>query len=694
MKDFDAEPARFTSRLAAVLVADAVGYSRLMSHDTERTVRTLDAARAVFKAQVHFHHGRVIDMAGDSIMAVFETAIGAMDAATTAQRQIAASNQGLPPERVMLFRVGVNMGDLIEKPDGTAYGDGINIAARLEKLAAPGEIVISDAIYAAVRGKLPLMFTDHGEHLVKNIEYPVRCYKVQTHGATSAMAEQAATSTTATATPALELPSKPSIAVLPLNNMSGDPEQAYFSDGISEDIITELSRFKSLFVIARNSSFTYKGTYPDIRTVGRELGVRYVLEGSVRKVGNRIRVTAQLIDTTTGSHVWAEKYDRELDHVFELQEELTGHIVSAIAPEIMAVELAEAHRRHPDDLNSHEMALKARALLWKSSVTADAPLRESAIDQARASLETNPNNALALGVIAQGMWHRIYFNTSTNRVADWQTGMDAANRAIEIDPSDSFGHGCKGALQGVAPHESKLDDALFSLRHAHTLNPNDPSILSMLGWTEACAGRPDVGADYLTQALRMNPRDPRRYVTRLNLAMAYLLGEHYQHCIDQCLEAICEHPESPVARMLLAASYAATGQIEQAKYNLQAAQLTAPNMVNSRMAGDVRFGRDADRVRYATLLSVAAGLTDPAAATKVCRPAQAGSANVEALPRRRTADAEQLRRRAADLEERNRRASDREERRRRATDTEASNRRASDMVLANGLKLVSNGQPE
>lgn len=178
MKDFDAEPARFTSRLAAVLVADAVGYSRLMSHDTERTVRTLDAARAVFQAQVHFHHGRVIDMAGDSIMAVFETAIGAMNAATTAQRQIAASNQGLPPERAMLFRVGVNMGDLIEKPDGTAYGDGINIAARLEKLAAPGDIVISDAIYAAVRGKLPLMFTDHGEHLVKNIEYPVRCYKV------------------------------------------------------------------------------------------------------------------------------------------------------------------------------------------------------------------------------------------------------------------------------------------------------------------------------------------------------------------------------------------------------------------------------------------------------------------------------------------------------------------------------------
>lgn len=703
MKEFKAEPASFTSKLAAVLVADAVGYSRLMSHDTEATVRLLDAARSVFQAQVHLHNGRVIDMAGDSIVAVFETAVGAMKAATTAQRQISAANHGIAADKSMLFRIGMNIGDLIEKPDGTAYGDGINIAARLERLAQPGEIVLSEAVFTAVRGKLPLMFTEYGEHLVKNIEYPVRCYKVQAEAAQLAVDKPvthapaaASTTTTADITTSIatfDLPSKPSIAVLPLNNMSGDPEQAYFSDGISEDIITELSRFKSLFVIARNSSFTYKGTYPDIRTVGRELGVRYVLEGSVRKVGNRIRVTAQLIDTTTGSHVWAEKYDRELDDVFELQEELTGHIVSAIAPEIMAVELAEAHRRHPDDLNSHEMALKARALLWKSSVTADAPLRESAIDQARASLETNPNNVLALGVIAQGMWHRIYFNTSANRLADWQAGMDAANRAIEIDPSDSFGHGCKGALQGVAPHESKLDDALFSLRHAHTLNPNDPSILSMLGWTEACAGRPDAGADYLTQALRMNPRDPRRYVTRLNLAMAYLLGEHYQHCIDQCLEVICEHPESPVARMLLAASYAATGQIEQAKYNLQVAQLTAPNMVNSRMAGDVRFGRDADRVRYATLLSVAAGLTDPVAAAKMCRSAQNASANVETLPQRRTDDGEQARRRAADLEERNRRATDRTERRRRASDATATNRRTTDSPLPNGLKLVSNGQP-
>ncbi|HRK36928.1 MAG TPA: adenylate/guanylate cyclase domain-containing protein [Burkholderiaceae bacterium] len=684
MTEIDAGPAQFTSRLAAVLVADAVGYSRLMSQDAEATVRTLDAARSVFKAQVHLHAGRVIDMAGDSVMAVFETAVGAVKAASTVMRQIAATNQGLPANRVMQFRIGVNLGDVIEKPDGTVYGDGINIASRLQNLAQPGEVVITEAVYASVRGKLPLTFVDIGENLVKNIDYPVHCYKAQIEANSAPSAEPVRPSSPTSPAPALELPNKPSIAVLPLNNMSGDPEQTFFSDGISEDIITELSRFKSLFVIARNSSFTYKGTYPDIRTVGRELGVRYVLEGSVRKAGNRIRVTAQLIDTTTGSHVWAEKYDRDLDDVFELQEELTGHIVSAIAPEIMAVELAEARRRHPHDLNSHEMALKARALLWKASVAADVSLRESAIDQARAALETDPNNVLALCVIAQGMWHRIYFNTSTNRLADWEAGMDAVNRAIDIDPSDSFAHGCKGALQGVAPHESKLDDALFSLRHAHTLNPNDPSILSMLGSTEACAGRPDAGADYLTQALRMNPRDPRRYVTRLNLAMAYLIGEHYQHCIDQCHEALCEHPESPVARTLLAASYAATGEIEQARQNLQAAQLTAPDMVNSRMAGDVRFGRDTDRVRYTTLLSVAAGLTDPSVVSKVCRPVQHSSTKVESLPRRR----------AADLEARNRRATDGEARRRRSTDTDVADRSASDTAPQNGLKLVSNGQPE
>ena len=680
MKEFDAEPARFTSRLAAVLVADAVGYSRLMSHDTERTVRTLDAARAVFKAQAHFHGGRVIDMAGDSILAVFETALGAMNAAATAQRQIAATNQGLPAEQAMRFRIGVNTGDLIEKPDGTAYGDGINIAARLERLAEPGEIVISDAVYTAVRSKLPLVFIDHGEQRVKNIGYPVRCYKVQVD-----VAPQAATPLAEPGVPpALDMPNKPSIAVLPLNNMSGDPEQAYFSDGISEDIITELSRFKSLFVIARNSSFTYKGTYPDVRTVGRELGVRYVLEGSVRRVGNRIRVTAQLIDTTNGTHVWAEKYDRELEDVFELQEELTRHIVAAIAPEIMALELAEAHRRHPDSLTAHERALKARAMLCKASLTSDITLREEAIDHAQAALAADPHSVLALGLVAQGMRQRMYFNSSANRAADWQTGMAAANRAIELDPNDSFGHECKGSLLGVAPHESKLEEALFSLRHAHKLNPNDPSILSLLGWTEACAGRPDTGIDCLHQALRMNPRDPRRYVMRLNLAMAYMLGEHYEKCIEQSLEAICEHPESPIARLLLAAGYAATGHIDEARHNLQAAQRKAPDMVRNRMEGGVRFGRDADRVRYTTLLRVAAGLADPIEATQVCRPVTPLADNVEALPRRRTNDSEP----------RNRRATDTETRRRRASDKEARNRRTTDAPLPSSLRLVSNGQPE
>lgn len=680
MKEFDAGPARFTSRLAAVLVADAVGYSRLMSHDTERTVRTLDAARAVFKAQAHFHGGRVIDTAGDSILAVFETAIGAMNAATTAQRQIAATNQGLPAEQAMRFRIGVNTGDLVEKPDGTAYGDGINIAARLERLAEPGEIVISGTVYAAVRSKLPLSYIDHGEQWVKNIDYPVQCYKVPM----DAVQQTAKPAAAPDAPPALDMPSKPSIAVLPLNNMSGDPEQAYFSDGISGDIITELSRFKSLFVIARNSSFTYKGTYPDIRTVGRELGVRYVLEGSVRRAGNRIRVTAQLIDTTNGTHVWAEKYDRELEDVFELQEELTRHIVAAIAPEIMALEMAEAHRRHPDSLTAHERALKARAMLWKASLTSDIALREDAIAQAQAALAADPHSVLALGLVAQGMRQRMYFNASANRLADWHTGMAAANRAIELDPNDSFGHACKGSLLGVAPHESKLDEALFSLRHAHKLNPNDPSILSLLGWTEACAGRPDTGIECLHQALRMNPRDPRRYLMRLNLAMAYMLGEHYGKCIDQSLEAICEHPESPVARLLLAASYAATGQYEDAKHNLQAAQLKAPDMVNNRLEGGVRFGRDADRVRYTTLLRVAAGLAAPTEASQVCRPAQPPADNVEVRPQRRTEDKEQ----------RNRRATDQVTRLRRASDLNTHDRRTTDAPLPSGLRLVSNGQPE
>ena len=296
-------------RLAAILAADSAGYSRLMAVDDKATVAALDAARAVFREQVEAQQGRVIDMAGDSVLAVFGTVAGAVTAALAIQAQVNAVADAEAIDRRMRFRIGVHLGDVIEKADGTVYGDGVNIAARLQGLAEPGGITVSESIRSAVKGKVGASFEDHGEQAVKNIADPVRAWRLRTGAVEPVATVPAAPSITAID---LSLPDKPSIAVLPFVNMSGDPEQEYFTDGITEDIITELSRFHSLFVIARNSSFSYKGQSPDIRRVGKELGVRYVLEGSIRKSAQRIRVTGQLIDALTGNHLWAEKYDRVL----------------------------------------------------------------------------------------------------------------------------------------------------------------------------------------------------------------------------------------------------------------------------------------------------------------------------------------------------------------------------------------------
>jgi adenylate cyclase len=325
-------------RLAAILAADVAGYSRLMAADERATVASLDAARTVFRSQIESNQGRVIDMAGDSVLAVFETATGAVSAALSIQREINLSGEKNPDDRRMRFRIGIHLGDVIEKADGTIYGDGVNIAARLEGLAAPGGITISDAVHGAVRGKVAASFADQGEQQVKNISHPVRAFAVRADGGSAPKPVRAAGEID------LSLPDKPSIAVLPFANMSGDPEQEYFTDGITEDIITELSRFQSLFVIARNSSFTYKGKAVDVRQISKELGVRYVVEGSIRRSGNRVRVTAQLIDSFSGNHLWAEKYDRVLEDIFAVQEEVTACIVSAIAPQVDAAEALRARR--------------------------------------------------------------------------------------------------------------------------------------------------------------------------------------------------------------------------------------------------------------------------------------------------------------------------------------------------------------
>jgi adenylate cyclase len=346
-------------KLAAILAADVVGFSRLTGADEDRTLARLRALRSdLIDPTIAVHNGRVVKRTGDGALVEFRSVVDAVRCAIEVQNSMIERNAGVPPERRIEFRIGIHLGDVVEESDGDLMGDGVNIAARLEGVAQPGAICISEDAYRQVKSRLDLAINDLGETKLKNIAEPVRIYQLQVgHAAQSVtLAQSAATESTSAL---LALPDKPSIAVLPFQNMSGDPDQEYFCDGMAEDMITGLSRIRWLFVIARNSSFTYKGKVVDVKQVGRELGVRYVLEGSVRKAGSRIRITCQLIEAETGTHLWAERYDRDLTDIFALQDEITMSVIGAIEPSVRQAEIERVKRKRPENLDAYDLALRA-----------------------------------------------------------------------------------------------------------------------------------------------------------------------------------------------------------------------------------------------------------------------------------------------------------------------------------------------
>ncbi len=603
-------------RLVAILAADAAGYSRLMAADEAATVAALDVARGVFGNQIKANQGRVIDMAGDSVLSVFELATGAVTAALAIQHDLAAATKDVPEDRRMRFRVGVHLGEIIEKADGTVYGDGVNIAARLESLAEPGGITVSDSVRNAVKGKVGATFDDLGEQTVKNIAEPVRAYRVGAEEGTVSKSSPAGAEID------LSLPDKPSIAVLPFTNMSGDPEQEYFTDGISEDIITELSRFPSLFVIARNSSFTYKGKAVDIKQVGRELGVRYVLEGSIRKAANRIRVTAQLIDTLTGSHIWAEKYDRVLEDIFAVQEEVTECIVGAIAPQVNAAEALRARRR-PGSLTGYELGVRALALAKESQQKSDVAARNEALRLGREALTLDPESVQALAAIAWAQWLHVAWRTAADRHAAWRESMDALMRGIAIEPSSTL-HGQKALLLAFAPNGGGWDEARAEARLAWQINPQDSLALSACGWVLANSGDPIEGIRLLERALRINPRDPYAFITYSNLASAHLAARDYAKGLEWARRAIGTAPDNVDAFVHSAALYVGLGDIEKAKSALERARSLAPESVQHMVETRTRTephdprklldGGTEFRRRNKMFLRIAAGLEDPSKA--------------------------------------------------------------------------------
>ena len=447
--------------------ADVAGYSRLMGRDESGTLAALKTLRVeIVDPHIAQHGGRIVKTTGDGLLVEFPSVVDAVRCVVEVQTEMAARTASIPDDRRIAFRIGINLGDIIV--DGAdIFGDGVNIAARLQEIAPVGGLCVSDRVHDDVRDRLETRFEDQGPRTLKNIARPVHAWRWLPAGA-----RPPATAAAATGDGPLALPDKPSIAVLPFANMSGDAEQEYFTDGITDDIVTELARFHELFVIARNSSFSYKGKSADVRQVGRELGVRYVLEGSIRKAANRVRVTGQLVDAMTGAHIWAERYDRVLEDIFAVQEELTRSIVRAIAPQILDAETEKVERRRPESLSAYEVAVRASAKTFDAWVKSDRGLRDAAIADARQALAIDPRSVIALTALAFGLWQHIAYATAADRAAAWREGMAAIDRAIVVDRDDSFAHSVRGLLLAFAPDRDRIDDALASARQSCELNPH------------------------------------------------------------------------------------------------------------------------------------------------------------------------------------------------------------------------------
>jgi adenylate cyclase len=606
--------ARVVRRLAAVLAADVAGYSRLMGRDESGTLSLLKAHRTErLEPALARHGGRLVKLTGDGALAEFGSAVEAVSAAIDFQQAMIEANRDQPHDSAMRFRIGVHLGDLIVDGDDL-YGDGVNVAARLESEAPAGGIVISRSVHDAVVGRLKASFDDRGELALKNIERPVQAFAVRWDAADWATQAPAPHAATPRAHVPLVLPDKPSIAVLPFTNMSGDPEQGYFTDGVTEDIITELSRFRSLFVIARNSSFSYRGKSPDIRQVGRELGVRYVVEGSIRKAANRIRVTGQLIDASTGAHIWAERYDRVIEDIFEVQEELTRSIVAAIAPEIELAEQEKLRRRRPESLGAYEIAVRAWAKAWDAFGRADIGLRDEAIGDARAALAVDARSSIALNALALAQWQHLAQETAADPQAAWRDGMQAAAQAVAVDRSDSNAYAAQARLLVFAFDRDRIDEALVSARQAHALNPHNMIALVALAYVENVTGSPHSAIEHLHQALRISPRDPVRYLMHLQLAVASICSGQYEDGVTYASMGIGVVPGFPLLHSMRAISHVGMGDIAAAKAALEDVRRVAPSFVERRLRNGFPYRNPAYRQRMMTFFRIAAGVEDASAA--------------------------------------------------------------------------------
>jgi adenylate cyclase len=560
-------------KLAAILAADVVGYSRMMSEDDAGTLARLKALRhELFEPKTKEYRGRIFKTMGDGAMVEFKSATDAVNCAIDIQRVLAAREEGVGEDRHIRLRIGISLGDvMVEGSD--LYGNGVNVASRMEGLAEPGGICISGNVHEHVRGAVGLAFDDRGKQQVKNIPDPVHAYRVHLDRTDVSQTDRQHPDAF------LKIPDRPSIAVLPFQNMSGDPEQDYFCDGIVEDIITNLSRIRWIFVIARNSSFIYKDKTPDVRTVGRELGVRYVLEGSVRKAGDRVRITCQLVEAATGAHLWAERYDRSLDDVFALQDAITLAVVAAIEPSLRAAEIEQVKRKRPESLDAYDLVLRALPEVY----TGMPPGAANGLTFIERALVLEPNYALAHGLASWA--HEIQFVRGGMREENRRGAIDHAHAAIAYGRSDPMAL----TFGSVAIVEHDRKTAFDAFEEAVTLCPSCAPAYIFGSCSLSFAGKAERAIDWGEQAVRLSPFDPLRYIAYHGISVGNFHLGRYEEAANTARKAV-QAPGFSFSYALLAAALARLGRLEEAQAAVaQLCTLQPPNSSINRQCTAAGF---------------------------------------------------------------------------------------------------------
>jgi adenylate cyclase len=553
------EPQSEVRRLTTILVADVVGYSRLMAADESGTLAQLIIHRKeLIEPKAAEHHGRVVKLMGDGMLMEFGSVVDAVKFAVDIQKAAAERNADVSHESQIIYRIGINIGDIIVEGDDL-YGDGVNVAARLEGLADPGGICIARNVFNQVKNKLDISFQDMGEQELKNIAEPMYAYRIL-------MGENDVGPTAVDAAEALPLPDKPSIAVLPFDNMSGAPEQEYFVDGVTEDIITTLSKIPQLLVIARSSTFAYKGKSPDIRQVGRELGVRYVLEGSARHARDRVRVTAQLIDATTGHHLWAERYDRGLSDIFAVQDEITMEVVTALEVMLTRGEQARIWRKHAGNLEAYEYFQRGRDLYMMFNRRA----HEQAVELLTRALEISPEFTGAMAYLGWAHHAQSYYGWSKLPEEGYQRAEQLAHRILEIEDTCGSGH---ALLASVHLNKGQHDAAIAEAEKAVALEPSSADLHHILAMTNGYAGRFDEAIRYEEQALRLSPLAPENSFTEL--ARSYCHLGRADEAIQVLKRGLISRPRWITFRTLLVFAYVEAGKSDEAEK--QAAKILSMN---------------------------------------------------------------------------------------------------------------------